>query len=379
MDRNDTKHPPPPLPDWCEDTLHRARWCLMRFLPDWSWDTDDRWYDRVAVQWGADAIVGGWEARRTGRVVAEPAWTAGPAPDDLSFLVSTSTMGLLAYHAGTFRPVLSGHVFGVTRIGQIRGSGWPKAPSEAVLAYQVTGRHGRLVFLTINVTNGQLSTDTTVWGLPRGIHQIRACCDDVVLTDTYHNRLLRYSLPDLLVGIHCGGCRWTSLLRSVAYPSGRLQRGQGSTNYRHLNSLLATGDDEWLVMAHNDTRKSGRPSLIYRLDPSLAPRGVLAAGGSDCHDLSHDRAGRLLWCRSGEGLLTRDGSNVFRADGFTRGLAVGTKIILLGVCGRGPRDQRGRQLSYVQIMDVEYTPLARLRIGETQIHDICLLAETSII
>lgn len=218
-----------------------------------------------------------------------------------------------------------------------------------------------------------------LWGLTRGIHQVRTRDDDLLVTDTYRNRLLLFSLRDLLTGRsrHGHGHRWRRAVRQIVYPQGMLTQGQRSANYRHFNSLLARPDGSWLVMAHNDTLKTGRPSLIYTLGQDLHLLDVMDTGAAECHDLAQDSAGRLIYCRSAEGTVVRDGMEVLRTPQFTRGLAVSPDLVLVGGSPRAQRSHRRTGTAVIHILDGEFTRRGQLSLPATQIHDLRLLASGS--
>ncbi len=365
-------------------------------------DRDDRWYDRVVAERGGDLAIGWLEARIVSKSRASASWRAdvdGRHPESLTFLVATSELGLLEYSQGRFTTVLTGHTFGVTAFGSVPATHIAAAdscngarpdslgqPNEAgssvtkrttVVAFQETGLHGRLVALTRSAVAGitpTWSASTLLWGLTRGVHQVRVSGDNLLVTDTYRNRLQLFSLAMLIAGggWRRRGVRWAA--RSVAYPAGPLTRGQRSPNYRHFNSILPGHDGSWRVMAHNDTRKSGRLSQIYTLDRHLRVLAVEETGGGDCHDLLLDRQGRLMFCRSTEGALAVEGSNVVTVPDFTRGLASNNNVILLGGSPRGDRSNRRKSAGSVYVLNADYSLIGRLILPSTQVHDLCLLS-----
>lgn len=314
-----------------------------------------------------------WAASRRRSTASWHADTDGHCPDGLTFLVATSGRGLLQYSRGRFTTVLSGHTFGVTALDTTLDTAC--GAGAGVVVFQATGLHGRLVLLTRPAAGGPhpvWTGMTLLWGLTRGVHQVRARGDDLLVADTYRNRLLLFSVTELLAQ---GGrsCRASRAVRTAAYPAGRLSQGQRSPNYRHFNSLLPGPDGSWQVMAHNDTRKTGRPSQIYTLDRELNVLTVTDAGGGDCHDLLPDRLGRLMFCRSAQGTLAVDGIDVVAVPQFTRGLAIGDDVILLGGSPRGDRAERGLNAGFVYVLGSDFSLRGRLTLPPTQVHDLCLV------
>lgn len=369
----------------------------------WSgwFDRDDRWYDRVAADRGGDLILGRFEERASACQRPGGSWSAdgeGQIATDLAFLVTTSDLGVLEYRRGRFTTILPGHTFGVCALltdtvgsvfltggGREAGSG-----SQALVGFQATGLHGRLALLhqepaeappavesgsagLAAASGGAWKASTLLWGLTRGVHQVRARDDELLVTDTYRNRLLLFSVQDLLSRRPSRGQGWRGAVRHIAYPEGPLTQGQRSANYRHFNSLLPHPDGSWLVMAHNDTLKTGRPSTIYTLDRDLQVVDVTDTGGAECHDLLLDAGGRLMFCRSAEGTLAVDGLDVLRIPQFTRGLAVGPDLVLLGGSPRGDRSQRRTGTAVIHVLDGAFGYRGLLRLPATQVHDLHLL------
>jgi hypothetical protein len=84
-----------------------------------------------------------------------------------------------------------------------------------------------------------------------------------------------------------------------------------------------------------------------------------------------------MFCRSAEGTVVVDGSTVLSVPQFTRGLAVGPELVLVGGSPRRDRPERRAGTAVVYVLDGEYRPLGCLNLPGTQIHDVHLVPAAS--
>lgn len=276
----------------------------------------------------------------------------GEAPD-APFLVSTAA-GLFLWRDGGFQALLAGRLFGVA-----------VAPGgEAAFVFQQTGRFGRIVEL--RGLSGRPQAATRVWGLSRWIHQIDLIGTQLAVLDTDRNRLLFFDMSGDGGPVHASGTARTGFV------DGDARSSRQSPNYHHVNSVLRRGDRLY-VMAHNHSVRTGRLSEIYVLDESLSVLDVLPADGRCCHNVCF-ADGAALWCRSREGTLARDGVDVVKTDGFTRGLAVNQDTVLLGVTPFVPdRADRDRRPAAIEVCSRDFTRRGRITLATGQIREIRFL------
>lgn len=264
-------------------------------------DYYDDWQERLRLGF----TVGRLERSRVGRSKGELEVTGeGPAA---RLLVATDGQGLLVVEQGRVRRLLEGKFYGITRY---RGCWY---------AFERQRWHGRIIRFSLD---GEW--EVAIWGLSRGIHQIDILDDRLVVVDTYENRVLLFDSPAELRNVW-----WKSCNPVVSYPDGVLQRGRGSHNYHHFNSIFA--DDEAVyLLAHNETLKTNRSSEVWRLDRELTtPISVTQLNASNAHNVYvHQQS--LLCCASMEGTLRLDDVDVFTTQCFTRGLSVSTDMIIVG-------------------------------------------------
>jgi hypothetical protein len=207
---------------------------------------------------------------------------------------------------------------------------------------------------------GRISASRRLFsGLSRGVHQIDVVDDRLLVCDSYRN--------ELVVLDRRGG------LRRRVHPLGRLSSGRDSANYGHLNSVHAV-EDRVYVLAHNETYKTGRRSEILVLDRErLTVRDRIPDVGACAHNVVA-RDGLFLVCDSLGGALTNHGRVVFKPSTFTRGLAVGDDLVLLGGSVYSERGVRLAADVFVYVLDRRFEHLGTLTIKDAgQVHDIRML------
>jgi hypothetical protein len=290
--------------------------------------------------------------------LAAPVTTTGEPPP--ACLVGTSAVGLLHLRTndGARRLLDGGWYYGLTT-AQGR---W--------FVFERTSSRGRVVCFALDGTDG---VRTLVWGLHFGVHQIDVVDGRLLVLDTHANRLLAY-------GTAPGRPRWWSRTARQALPAGALDRGRGSANYAHFNSVFADEAAVHLV-AHNASTRTGRPSELYRLDHGLRLLDVRPLGGRDCHNycrLQDDPRGREVHLDSAAGEVVVDGETVHRSRWFLRGLAVGRRHQLVGASERSSATSRaggdvgdGRVL----VFDAGWRHVGTVVVPGTQVFEIRLTDE----
>jgi len=159
------------------------------------------------------------------------------------YVIGSVSGVLYLNNSGVYR-LFSGPTYGITRRG------------NTYIAEQTMGSFSRLISFEIEVENGipqyrNLQTIRLIFS--RKIHQIDRYGCNIFICDTYKNRLLILNEK-------------TGRFRSI-YPDGKAKNGNKSKNYHHFNSVFVT-DDIIYLMAHNETKKTGRKSELYLLDAS---------------------------------------------------------------------------------------------------------------
>jgi len=234
-----------------------------------------------------------------------------PTLDPAPFFVGTQSGLLLVKGRRTVR-LMGGSVYGIA----------PGPVNDDWYVFQrIPGSFGRLV--TYCPGNGGVRG--LAGFLSTGIHQIDWIRGRLAVVDTYNNRILFYDRTGRRTG--------------SAHPEGKLENGRSSVNYRHFNSVFSPGD-KVLLVAHNQTVKSGRKSQIYELDSAWNNVRTIPTRSGSAHNVALIGGG--LWhCDSNGGGLVVGGDTVFQAPGlFTRGLAVNGSHILIGGSTLAEREHR---------------------------------------
>jgi hypothetical protein len=246
--------------------------------------------------------------------------------------IAASRQGLFAVAPGRQRLIAHGQFYGLT---VSPGTLWL---FEACDLPRTRSNHGRL--LRIDHTGGRITqTAVALKGIDNGCHQIDLIDGSLVVTDTYNQRLLRYS-PD---------CGTLETITPLPAPDPVTNAG-----YVHANSLLAVGAQRYLLL-HNDSQRTGRSSEIAVFDPAWNRIGTLPLEGQGCHSLALLEDGAILTCGSGTGELTgTDGRTIKVTDRMTRGLSVDHEMVVVGASAILARDVRDAAPGEVIFLDRSY-------------------------
>jgi hypothetical protein len=277
-----------------------------------------------------------------------PAAARWPAAFEAVQALVAAGRGLYLVRDGRVRVLARGRFYGLAR------------DQDVHYAYcsHPRGQRGSIYRFTLEA--GRISTSRRLFSrLSRGVHQIDLVDDRLLACDAYRNELVVLDRR--------------GRLRRRIHPLGRLRHGRASANYAHLNSVHAV-DDRLYVLAHNETYKTGRRSEVLVLDRDrLTLRDRIPDVGACAHNVVA-RDGLFLVCDSLGGSLTDHGQVVFKPSTFTRGLAVGDDLILLGGSVYSERGVRLAADVFVYVLDRRFEHLGTLTIKDAgQVHEIRML------
>jgi hypothetical protein len=292
---------------------------------------------------------------------------SGPFPA-VSFLVATSTHGVVLYEREQFIRIVPGNCYGITRCGDWWMAFQRQGDFGRVVRFQVVGRRARHL-------------QTVLYGLNYGIHQLDFVGDRLIVVDTLKNRLLVYDGAARLR--RASWRRWTCQVypigvREVAdFRWDRLACRRDATTYRHFNSVFQH-DGRLHVVAHNRTVESGRRSQLYVLDDGFTVLEVRDLNAADVHNYWTDGT-RELYCASAKGTVRLDGADAVALGGYTRGLSVASDLLLVG-SSRFEPERRAREQGdgCVHAIAPDLTALGHVTLPRTQIHEIRRLDATEL-
>ena len=230
------------------------------------------------------------------------------SPQRVKLMAGTSK-GLLYYDGNCVHKIMDGPVYGISKY------------VDHVYALQRLDKKARIIkfkYSQILKEMEQTVFEVLIDDLSIGVHQIDFIGDRLFVCDTYNNRILIYRSNGTLV--------------QVWHPSGELANHDiYSLNYKHYNSVYCDFDYLYIV-AHNDTKKSGRKSEIHIVDffgdfQSVERQSINAI----CAHNYMKWRGKSCWCDSLRGALFVDGKSVLRENEIvTRGLAANDEYIFVG-------------------------------------------------
>lgn len=313
-----------------------------------------RWYERENNRFWLDYLIGGRENRKAYQEINAPFCgfqVEGTVPD-ISFLVGTSNQGLLLWRHGKMIQLIKAKGFyGITK------------QNEVWYAFHKTGMHGKIISFRIE-NNLVRDIKTVIWGLSSGVHQIDFFDKNkLAVVDSYNNALLIYE------NIHkCNNLFWRKYTIAV-YPNGKLKRGRKSKNYNHFNSIYKK-DNNILLLAHNETYKTGNKSEIYILDMNYQVKEIIRIDGSNCHNIYMDNENEII-CKSLEGKILINRTDAIDLKDFTRGLSVADDFYIFGGTEKEfDKAKRGKKDGSVSIYDKEFNRNSSVVIKHTQVLEI---------
>ena len=250
---------------------------------------------------------------------------------DTSHLVATKS-GLFLINTTSWQKVMAGEFYGIA----LRGG--------TAHVFQSINSKGRILRLRLDGHRIR-SAGVVIRGLSSGCHQIDHDENDLLVTDTYNNRVLRFDGQYRQIGEY--------------YPIGRLDNGRTSANYGHINSVAAHNGGFSLV-AHNETKKTGRNSQVLKCDAEFNVIRTIDLDAGAAHNIAFLDDGYLVCDSLGNRVIDQDNCPVIKVDQFTRGLSVESNQIVLGGSMYASREQRRDVRGSVYFFDREYHPLATL-------------------
>lgn len=270
----------------------------------------------------------------------------GSAPS-IKFLVSTAGNGLLLYKDGKLSRIINGDIiYGLTKE---QNNWW---------VFQQNGDKGSVISFNINDHMGY-NIRVRIPNLNQAIHQIDFIRDDLLVVDTFRNRVQVFKNAVSKIDD-------TLLLLPRGPVANRKDR-----NYCHLNSVYSDGERIY-ILAHNNINKTGSKSEVFVYDMNYTRVGVLPMTCSGAHNYVRFKDAEWI-CDSESGTLLRNNKPVFSAGekAFTRGLSISDEYILLGSSGISPiRVERKHRDGHVYIFDKKFQQIAKITIPKTQIMEI---------
>ncbi len=254
------------------------------------------------------------------------------------WLVATHR-GLFGVGPGRVVCVAHGWFFGMDRTGQhvylFENCGHRDASVD----------HGRIVRLDLAGTR-IVGTRVLVSGLHNNGHQLKMIGGLLCLVDTANQRILRFTAQGAPVDVQ------------TPFPVAPSTDTSGA--YLHCNSLARIGGRIALVL-HNGKAMPERPSELAWLDADWRVTERSALPGRGCHDVVADEVGVLWHCASLAGaVIASDGRRVVLSDRLmTRGLALRSGRMLVGLSSFGPRQLRDGLGGALVLLDRDLMPLER--------------------
>lgn len=204
---------------------------------------------------------------------------------------------------------------------------------------------GRL--LRIEIAGGRIGEAIILAeGLSNSCHQMDFVDDELAVLDTSHQRVLLFG-PD-------------GAPRGTRYPLAHSGAAGWSAGYAHVNSILASRDEIFLLL-HNGGKKTGAPSEIVACDHDWQRTDSWELSGGGCHNFILDETGGWLACASLDGaLICSDGRRVGIGGLMTRGLSVGADQIVVGESTFSNRMARRQAIGRVSFLSREMSLMGRL-------------------
>jgi len=282
------------------------------------------------------------EAERIARALAHAAYDARTIRlvrhdlTGMSHLVA-SRRGLFAVNETRHVRIAHGSFFGLT----LRG--------DSIFAFEACDlaglptRRGRIIRLD-RVGNRIAEARVLVDGLDNGCHQIDFIDGHLTVLDTQNQRVLRFG---------AGEAGYETL-----YPLPRMEKRAWSRGYAHVNSLLQVRN-RILLLLHNGFAYTGKPSEVMLVDLDWKEIDRQPLPGHDCHNLVVLEDGRLISCGSTAGeIIGFDGAIAKIGTMMTRGLSVGSDVIVIGSSKFSARADRHRTPGTVTFLDRAFQPLS---------------------
>jgi hypothetical protein len=243
--------------------------------------------------------------------------------EDDELLIATKR-GLYLACNKALTTLLYGQYYGVTKFD----GNW--------IVFENYNGQGRIIRFSLENRKIKDTPEVIFTNLSSGCHQIEAIGSVLYITDTYNNRILTFDLVD-------------KCFLNEFYPTQKLIHGRKDLNYNHINSIYIVSNKIYL-MAHNETRKTGKNSQILECDASFKLHRIIQTKAVNAHNIVV-LDGRMYYCDSMNNALCIDEDRVLEVDHFTRGLAISDKRIYLGGSEYGKREVRDQLSGALYILD----------------------------
>lgn len=242
--------------------------------------------------------------------------------------ITTTTSGLYIMSPQVKAKVLDGAFYGVT------------LHNENIYVFEnIKGQTGRILKI-----RPPFEAVCVIKDLSPGCHQIDALDNKLYITDTYNNRILVYSLDNFD-------------LKNVYYPFGELKNGRNSDNYAHINSIYHK-DGMFYIMAHNETHKTGKTSVIYICDNNFKILKSIETHANSAHNIVI-KGNDLWYCDSLNYTVVKNNKVVLQYENLSRGLSITDNIIAIGESTYGSRNTRGTLPGWVNFYDHDLNFISR--------------------
>lgn len=242
-----------------------------------------------------------------------------------SYLVATKK-GLYHLKNSKMFLVMEGQFYGIT------------LHNNRVFVFQKINRKGRLIEFYISNEGILYHSNVIMMQLSEGCHQIDWINGQLLIMDSYNNRILSFNLST-------GGSKGF-------FPLGYLREGRQSHNYAHMNSILKV-ENYYLLYCHNETKKTGRPSSILVLSEPQNVLKEIQTTDENGHNIVAFQ-GRLYHCDSMNGTLKADSEVVFKCPHFTRGLSINKDVIIVGGSEYAERSQRQFATGHLYVLSLDH-------------------------
>lgn len=256
---------------------------------------------------------------------------ADPALGGWEWLVATHR-GIFAVAQGRVKPVVHGWFFGIC---------WHEG---FLFAFENCGRRVREPVLG-RILRFEVSGETLraprviVTGLDNNCHQVAVIDGLLCVVDTANQAIRRYAIDGEPVDVR------------RLFPLVSTKDSTGA--YVHVNSIAKVGGRIGVIL-HNGRAVPDKNSEIAWLDQDWRVQERHFLPGRYCHDIVEDEAGRLWHSLSEAGEIMRaDGPRIAITDDgkLTRGIALATETMAVGVATFGPRHLRGTLDGSVVLLD----------------------------
>jgi len=246
------------------------------------------------------------------------------------YVISTKR-GLFLLTGKRLLRILNGEFYGVT------------LHKGEVFAFEKLLGHGRIIKFRVG---GPPRASEVIGRLSGGCHQIDFIENDLYITDTYNNRILRYGSD---------GTRLEEYL-----PLGALTAGRASDNYGHINSIFASQGSIYL-MCHNETSKTGRCSTVLKCTRELHVEEVIETKAQNAHNVIV--IGKHIFYNDSYAYsLMRNEELVYAYDQFTRGLSITDTRVLVGGSEIAERSARKHAKGSVAVLNRDFSLAERIEI-----------------